>query len=104
MDGASPSRPTGRGTDIIAYKARDFAKGCSQRPGTYGDPFAATARLSSMKAVLSIAAANRWPIAILDFTLAFLNSKLEKPIYIRQAHGFEMYGPEGEELVRKTYI
>ena len=89
---------------ILKYKARDYAKGCAQKPGTYGDTFAACARIASYKLLLALCAAKGWPFMILDVTLAFLNALLKNPVYLRQAYGFETRGPNGEELVRETLV
>jgi len=87
---------------IEGYKARDVVKGCSQKPGTYGDTFANTPRLAALKLLLAIAAAMGWDINLSDITLAYLNTHLDNPVFIEEAEGFEQSGPLGERMIRKT--
>ena len=78
--------PTGQ----LKYKARYVAKGFCQRAGVnYTDTYAPTAKLSTLRVILEFAVQRGMPIHQFDVISAYLNSKLDVPIYIRQPPGFE---------------
>jgi len=63
--------------NVVCYKARFIAQGFSQVPGVdYFDTFAPVAKLASIHAVLTIAAACNMEIHQIDIKRAFLNGKL----------------------------
>jgi hypothetical protein len=77
--------------NVIQYKARLVAQGFSQVPGVdYFNMFAPVARLSSIRTVLTIAAAQDLEIHQIDIKGAYLNGKLtnDKTIHMRQPPGF----------------
>ena len=72
------------------FKARWVAKGFTQKQGIdYDDTYASVVRPSSVKILLTIAATKNWTIKQFDIMTAFLNAKLDKPVYVQQPHGFE---------------
>ena len=77
------------------YKARVCAQGFSQIPGVdFGQTSSPTARLSSLRFILALAAAQDWEIHQIDFKNAYLNGDLDEEIYMKQPPGFEEPGRE----------
>ena len=78
---------------VIKYKARLCAQGFSQVPGVdFGQTYAPTARLSSLRFILALAASQDWEIHQIDFKNAYLNGELDEEIYMKQPPGFEQPG------------
>ena len=78
---------------IERHKARLVVKGYKQQYGRdYEETFAPVARIKTMRAVLSIAAQNKWKVYQMDVKLAFLNGVLMEDIYIEQPLGNEKKG------------
>ena len=76
---------------VVWYKARLVAQGFSQVPGVdYFDTFAPVARLSSIRAVLAIAAVENLEIHQIDIKGAYLNGVLtsQETIYMCQPPGY----------------
>lgn len=82
---------------ILKLKARLVAMGFTQEKGIDFDVvFAPTTRAETLRLVLSLLGAHhklrgplRWGAYQVDFKTAFFNSKLDHPIYMSQAPGFE---------------
>ena len=73
------------------HKARLVAKGYSQVEGVdYEETFAPTARYTSIRCALALAAHNKWPIFQMDVKSAFLNGDLKEEVYVEQPPGFEI--------------
>jgi hypothetical protein len=73
-----------------SYKSRVVAKGYLQQQGIdYDDTYAPVARMKSIRMLLSIAAAHGMVLKQLDYDTAFLNAKLDKPIYMTVPQGVE---------------
>lgn len=71
--------------EVDKYKARLVARGFTQIYGVdYYETFAPVAKLSSFRLILAIAARNGWPADSFDFNSAYLNSKLDKDVYLEQ--------------------
>jgi hypothetical protein len=85
--------------NVVRYKARLVAQGFSQVPGVdYFDTFAPVARLSSIQAVLAMAAVNNHEIHQIDIKGAYLNGKLtpEESIFMKQPPGYPITGLEAK--------
>lgn len=81
-----------RDTDgnINRYKARLVAQGYSQKYGEdFDEVFAPTARVTSFRALLAVAAKKRFVVKHYDIKTAFLNGDIEEEVYIKQPPGFE---------------
>ena len=76
---------------VVRLKARLVAQGFSQVPGVdYFDTFALVSRLSSIRTVLMMAAADNLELHQIDIKGAYLNGELtdNKVIYMRQPPGY----------------
>ena len=79
------------------YKARLVAKGFAQIEGfDYKDTFAPTARLTTIRTILALAAQKGWPVMQMDVKSAFLNGYLKEEVYVEQPPGFEVAGLENK--------
>ncbi|CDO74006.1 hypothetical protein BN946_scf185043.g55 [Trametes cinnabarina] len=80
---------------VVKYKARLCAQGFSQVYGIdYTLTASPTARASSIRLILALAATHDWEVHQIDFKNAYLNGKLDETIYMRQPPGFEVPGKE----------
>eukprot|EP00253_Pinus_taeda_P012215 PITA_12215 len=78
---------------IERHKARLVVKGYKQQYGRdYEETFALVARMETVRAVLSIAAQNKWKVYQMDVKSAFLNGVLMEEVYIEQPLGYEKKG------------
>lgn len=74
---------------VDRYKARLVAKGFNQIEGIdFCDTFAPTAKYSSIRTILSIAAIQDLELHQVDFVTAFLNEKLKETIYLALPDGY----------------
>jgi transposase InsO family protein len=84
------------------YKARYVAKGYSQiKDIDYHETFAPTANLTTVRALMQIAAKHDLILHQMDVKTAYLNAPIDCEIYIEQAEGFETPSNSGEKLVYK---
>eukprot|EP00253_Pinus_taeda_P028648 PITA_28648 len=80
---------------IERHKARLVVKGYKQQHGRdYEETFAPIAKMETMRAVLSIAAQNKWKVYQMDVKSAFLNGVLMEEVYIEKPLGYEKKGQE----------
>ena len=79
----------------ISHKARLVAQGYSQKYGIdYQETYSPVVRFESVRALLAFAACKNMHIHHLDVATAFLNSKLDENIYMKQPEGFVISGKE----------
>jgi hypothetical protein len=84
---------------VERFKARLVAQGYSQRPGwDFMENFAPTIRLSVVRAIFALVAAEDMECDSLDITTAFLNADLDETIYMRPPPGYEQYSASGKKL------
>eukprot|EP00253_Pinus_taeda_P032282 PITA_32282 len=80
---------------IERHKARLVVKGYKQLYGRdYEETFAPVARMETVRAVLSIAAQNKWKVYQMDVKSTFLNGVLIEEVYIEQPLGYVKKGQE----------
>eukprot|EP00253_Pinus_taeda_P021556 PITA_21556 len=80
---------------IERHKERLVVKGYKQQCGKdYEETFTPVARMETVRAVLSIAAQNKWKVYQMDAKSAFLNGVLMEEVYIEQPLGYEKKGEE----------
>jgi len=82
--------------DVVTYKARVVAQGCSQVPGQdYNATFASVARFTTLRALSAIAAHEDWELHQVDVRSAYLQGDLEEEVYMRVPDGAVKPGKEG---------
>ena len=93
---------------VERFKARLVAQGFSQRPGwDFFENFAPTIRLSVVRAIFALVAADDMECDSLDITTAYLHANLEEEVYMKPPPGFEQLNPAGKKLyclLRKWYL
>ena len=76
---------------IKRYKTRLVTKGFTQKYGIdYEETFAPVARISSIRALLAIAAASKWDLFQMNVKNAFLNGDLSEDVYIQPPPGLSV--------------
>jgi hypothetical protein len=91
---------------IDKYKARLVAKGYTQKEGEdFFDTYSPVARLTTIRALISLAASYGLIIHQMDVKTAFLNGELDEEIYMDQPDGFVMKGQENKvcKLLKSLY-
>ena len=74
---------------IDRYKARLVARGFTQEYGIdYEETFAHVARLASVRTLISISTALKWPLFRMDVKNAFLNGELSEQVYMKLPLGY----------------
>lgn len=74
---------------VETFKARYVAKGFSQIQGeNYDETFAPTAKMTTIRALIAIAAQENLLLHQIDVKTAFLNSPLDDEIYVEQPVGY----------------
>nr|GEY44007.1 hypothetical protein [Tanacetum cinerariifolium] len=74
---------------ITRYKARFIVKGFRQQPCIdFHETFSPVFKSTTIRAVLSLAVTNDWPLHQLDIQNAFLHGNLKEQVYMKQPLGF----------------
>ena len=74
---------------VDRYKVRLVARGFTQEYGIdYEETFAPVARLSSVRTLISISAARKWPLFQMDVKNDFLNGELSEEVYMKLPPGY----------------
>ena len=90
--------------NIVKHKARLVAQGFSQQPGIdFEETFAPVGRSTSLRILLTIAAAHDLEVHQADVEGAYLNAKLDREIYMRVPQGYHTAGKATNVLrLKKT--
>jgi hypothetical protein len=91
--------------EIDKYKARLVARGFTQVQGVdYFETFSPTAKLSSLRTILSIATQFDWDIKVFDYSAAFLNGEFtpDEEIYMEQAPHYTNGNPRDVIRLHRT--
>ena len=84
------------------FKARYVAKGYNQVKGIdYHETFSPTANITSVRALMQIAAHNNFTVHQMDVKTAFLHAPIDTEIYLEQPEGFTEKSEDGDPLVYK---
>ena len=82
---------TDQNGDVKKYKARLVAKGFTQVKGIdYKETFAPTAKMKSVRTMVTVAAKRKWKIHQDDVPSAYLKPTLEEEIYMQLPEGFNL--------------
>ena len=74
---------------VDRYKARLIARGFSQEYEIdYEETFAPVARLSSIRTLIAVFAARKWPLFQMDVKKVFLNGELSEEVYMKLPPGY----------------
>jgi hypothetical protein len=88
----------------VRYKARFVAKGFTQVAGVdFNATFAPTATFVSLRLLLTVAAANNWPVHSFDFVAAYLNLPIDKDIWIKPPEGMDVPAGHALKLEKALY-
>lgn len=73
---------------IEREKARLMVLGCRQQGVDYEQTFALVAKMTTIRALLAIAAMEGWHVSQMDVKNAFLYGELEEDVYIKMPTGY----------------
>lgn len=87
------------GGTVRRYKARFVAKGCSQKPGVdYDETSAPVPAAATIRSFFAICASRGWHPHHMDVKNAYLNARMDKPVYVSQPEGWPL-GAANEVLL-----
>ncbi|SGZ29090.1 BQ5605_C058g12700 [Microbotryum silenes-dioicae] len=79
--------------DITDHKAQLVAHGCSQHPGLdFEKNYAPVVKFTSIRALITLAAANGYHVHQANVNKAYLHGKLDKPLYMCVPQGIDLPG------------
>ena len=82
------------------FKARLVVQGHVQEPGiTYGRSYATVCRIGSMRTLLAITCEHGWPVWQMDAVVAFLQSLIDKDVFVEPAPGHDTRDSKTGEVV-----
>ena len=89
-------------SNVTKHKARIAAKGYCQQQGIDNkDTYSPTTRLNNIRIILQIVAKLGNIPKQMDIKTPYLNTPIEKNLYMHQPEGFEKNDPDGNPLVCK---
>jgi hypothetical protein len=91
---------------IIGHKGRYVVRGDEMVEGRdFGVKWAMVARMESVRMVFAVAAIKGLEVRQWDFSGAYLNGEMDRPVYMKQPTGFAKQGEEGKVclLLRPLY-
>ena len=85
------------------FKARLVVQGHVQKPGIdYGRSYARVYRIGSIRTLLAIACEHGWPVWQIDVVVAFLQSLIDREVFVEPAPGHDLRDSKtGEVMVYK---
>jgi len=87
--------------EVVRYRSRLVARGCSQRPFDSFDPnhtYSPVCHKDSLRVFLSVCAAENLEVRKCDVTAAFLQADLEEKIFMRMPPGYSSF-IDGEDAI-----
>lgn len=80
--------------EITKRKSRFVVRGFTQKEGIdFKEPFAPTARFTSLMILFSVSVKKKWHIRGFDIVAAYPHSPIDEAIYIKPAEGYELEDP-----------
>ena len=77
---------------VERFKARFVARGFSQKEGIdYEETFAAIARYTSIRTIVSLAPVLVWKLHHMDVKTTLLKGKIEQEVFVEQPDGFILH-------------